>query len=122
MTDVLFIALRQFWSRRVFFGTQALPKNRETYVDDQNWQLTRPSGLTGLGAVAGLARLTGLTGGSDRSDRSKQSPSTTRDFYRFKSCNRISCGINPSHPINIKGQGIESIKSIQLLSFYFLLL
>ena len=27
MADV-FIALRQFWSRRVFFGTQALPKNR----------------------------------------------------------------------------------------------
>ena len=24
----VFIALRQFWSRRVFFGTQALPKNR----------------------------------------------------------------------------------------------
>ena len=24
----VFIALRQFWSRRVFFGTQVLPKNR----------------------------------------------------------------------------------------------
>ena len=36
MADV-FIALRQFWSRRVFFGTQALPKNRGAYVDDQNW-------------------------------------------------------------------------------------
>ena len=33
----VFIALRQFWSRRVFFGTQSLPKNREAYVDDQNW-------------------------------------------------------------------------------------
>ena len=29
MGDVLvIIVLRQFWSRRVFFGTQALPKNR----------------------------------------------------------------------------------------------
>jgi len=29
MADVLLIiALKQFWSRRVFFGTQALPKNR----------------------------------------------------------------------------------------------
>ena len=36
MADV-FIALRQFWSRRVFFGTQTLPKNRGAYVDDQNW-------------------------------------------------------------------------------------
>ena len=36
MADV-FIALRQFWSRRVFFGTQALPTNRGAYVDDQNW-------------------------------------------------------------------------------------
>ena len=33
MADV-FIALRQFWSRRVFFDTQALPKNRRAYVDD----------------------------------------------------------------------------------------
>jgi len=36
MADV-FIALRQFWSGRVFFGTQVLPKNRGAYVDDQNW-------------------------------------------------------------------------------------
>ena len=37
MADVLLIvALRQFWSREVFFGTQALPKNRGAYVDDQN--------------------------------------------------------------------------------------
>ena len=36
MADV-FIALKQFWSRRVLFGTQVLPKNRGAYVDDQNW-------------------------------------------------------------------------------------
>ena len=35
MADV-FIAHRQFWSRIVFFGMQVLPKNRRTYVDDQN--------------------------------------------------------------------------------------
>jgi hypothetical protein len=46
MADV-FIALRQFWSRRVFFGTQALPKNRGAYVDNQNWHSTIPTGLTG---------------------------------------------------------------------------
>ena len=38
MADV-FIALRQFWSRRVFFVTQTLPKNRGAYVDNQNWQI-----------------------------------------------------------------------------------
>ena len=46
MADV-FIALRQFWSRRVFFGTQVLPKNRGAYVDNQIWHLTKPTGLTG---------------------------------------------------------------------------
>ena len=61
--------------------------------------------LTSMSVVAGLAEPTGLTGGSDRSDRSKQSPSTTRDFYSFKSCNRLSCGIRPHHPINIKDHG-----------------
>ena len=35
---LLIIALRQFWYRGVFFGTQALPKNMGAYVDDQNWQ------------------------------------------------------------------------------------
>jgi hypothetical protein len=63
-------------------------------LDQPVWPVW-PSGLTDLGAVASLARPTCLTSGSDRSDRSKQSLSTTRDFYRFKSCNRISCGINP---------------------------
>ena len=48
MADVmLIIVLRQFWSRRVFFGTQLLSKNMGAYVDDQNWQQTRPTGLTG---------------------------------------------------------------------------
>jgi len=38
MADVvLIIALRQFWLRRMFFGKQALPKNRGAYVDSQNW-------------------------------------------------------------------------------------
>ena len=38
MADALLtIALRQFWFRILFFGTQALPKNRRVYVDDQNW-------------------------------------------------------------------------------------
>jgi hypothetical protein len=52
--------------------------------------------------VTGLARLIGLTGGSDWY---KWNPSTTRVFNRFRSCNRISCGISPPHPINIKGHG-----------------
>ena len=43
----VFIALRQFWSRRVFFGMQALLKNRGTYIDDQNWHSTIPTSLTG---------------------------------------------------------------------------
>src|SRR6185312_6672644 len=63
---------------------------------------------------------TGLTGRVDRSDRSKWNPSTTRDFNRFRSCNRISCGISPPHPINIKGDGllvIQSSKHKTLLSF-----
>ena len=39
MVDILLIiALIQFWFRRVFFGTQVLPKNMGAYVDDQNWQ------------------------------------------------------------------------------------
>ena len=37
MADVvLIIVIRQFWLRRIFFGKQALPKNRGAYVDDQN--------------------------------------------------------------------------------------
>ena len=44
---IFIIVLRQFWSRRVFFGTQALPKNRGAYVDNQNWHSTIPTGLTG---------------------------------------------------------------------------
>ena len=45
MADVfLIIALRQFWYRGVFFGTQALPTNKGAYVDDQNWQTS----LTGV--------------------------------------------------------------------------
>ena len=78
-----------------------------------------PTGQTGRLLPDRLQRLTGRV---DRSDRSKWNPSTTRDFNRFRSCNWISCGISPPHPINIKGHGrlgIQSIKSIQLLSFYF---
>ena len=64
MADVvLIIALRQFWLRRMFFGKQALPKNRGAYVDNQNWhQPVWPSGLTGRGTVA-------CTAETDRSDR-----------------------------------------------------
>ena len=37
MADVLlFIALRQFWFRRIFFGKQALPKKIAGYVESQN--------------------------------------------------------------------------------------
>ena len=64
------------------------------------------------------------TGRVDWSDRSKWNPSKTRDFNRFRSCNRISCGISPPHPINIKGHGrlehpIDQINTtfIFLLSF-----
>ena len=48
---------------------------------------------------------TSLTGGSDRSDRSRRSPTVIRVLNRFISVNRISCGISPPHPINIKGHG-----------------
>ena len=34
---MIIIALRQFWLKRMFFGKQALPKNRGAYVDSQNW-------------------------------------------------------------------------------------
>jgi len=43
-----------------------------------------------------------MTGGSNRSMRS---PSTIRKFYRFRSVNRIFCGVSLPHPINIKGHG-----------------
>jgi len=56
-------------------------------IDDQNWHqpvwLVCPNGLTSLLSVAGLA-------GADLSDRSMRSPSTIREFYRFRSANRIS--------------------------------
>ena len=66
MADViLIITFRQFWLRRMFFGKQALPKNRGAYVDSQNWHWpVWPSGLTGRGTMACLA-------GTDRSDRSR---------------------------------------------------
>ena len=48
---------------------------------------------------------TGLTGRVDGSDRSKWNLGTTRDFNRFRSCNRISCRISPPNPINIKCHG-----------------
>ena len=36
MADVLLIiVLRQIWSRGMFFGTQALPKNKGAYVDNR---------------------------------------------------------------------------------------
>ena len=34
---IFIIVLRQFWSRGLFFGMLASPKNRGAYVDDQNW-------------------------------------------------------------------------------------
>ena len=46
----------------------------------------------------------GLTGGSDRSDRSR-SPTVIRVLNRFRSVNRISCGVSLPHPINLKGHG-----------------
>ena len=86
---LLIIALRQFWYRGVFFGTQALPKNMGAYVDDQNWQ----TGLTGVRRRSDrLGFSCSRSDTTDRSDRSKQSPSTTRVFHRFRSYNRISYG------------------------------
>ena len=35
--QVLLIVSVQFWLGEVFLGTQALPKNRRSYVDTQNW-------------------------------------------------------------------------------------
>ena len=106
MADVLLIvALRQFWSREVFFGTQALPKNRGHMLTTKiGSNLNRPvspvcpGGRTGLG----VCRRSGMT---NRSDRSRRSPSTIRVLNRFRSVNRISCGVSLPHPINIKGHG-----------------
>jgi len=55
-----------------------------------------PGGLTGL-------RWCSFSGRADRSDRSMRSLSTIREFYRFRSVNRISWGVNLLHPINING-------------------
>jgi len=74
----------------------------------------RPGGLTGLDAVADLAR-------ADRSDRSMQSPSTIKNFYRFRSVKRISCGVRPPQPINIKGHSrlrISNRSKTYFLPFY----
>ena len=57
-----------------------------------------PGGLTGLG----VCRRSGMT---NRSDRSRRSPSTIRVLNRFRSVNRISCGVSLPHPININGHG-----------------
>ena len=67
MSDVvLIIALRQFWLRRIFFGKQALPKNRGAYVDNQNWHQpvwpVWPSGLTGMTERSDRSRRCGLSG------------------------------------------------------------
>jgi len=35
--QVLLIVSVQFWLGEIFLGTQALPRNREAYVDTQNW-------------------------------------------------------------------------------------
>ena len=71
MADVvLIIALRQFWLRRIFFGKQALPKNRGHILtakiginrSDRSYRAVlpvealwpvwqRPTGLTGLGGI-----------------------------------------------------------------------
>ena len=63
---IFIIVLRQFWSRGLFFGMLASPKNRGAYVDDQNWHWSNrsvwpvlESVLTGLHHVAGLATPTG---------------------------------------------------------------
>ena len=62
------------------------------HVDDQNWQ----TGLTGVRRRSDrLGFSCSRSDTTDRSDRSKQSPSTTRVFHRFRSCNRISCGASP---------------------------
>ena len=106
MADVLLIvALRQFWSREVFFGTLALPKNRGHMLTTKiGSNLNRPvwpvypGGLTCLD----VCRRSGMT---NRSDRSRRSPSTIRVLNRFRSVNRISCGVSLPHPINIKGHG-----------------
>jgi len=68
-------------------------------VDSQNWhQLVWPSSLTGRGTVACPAR-------TDRSDRSKEESESNKVFCRSRSVIGITCGINPPHPINIKGHG-----------------
>ena len=48
---------------------------------------------------------TGLTGRSDRSDPSRRNPTVIRVLNRFRSVNKISCGVSLPYPINIKGHG-----------------
>jgi len=71
------IVLRQFWSRGLFFGMQALPKNRGAYVDDQNCQ----TGLTGAHKWSDRSDLFQIRQSADRSD---WNPRTTRTFFRFR--------------------------------------
>ena len=55
------------------------------------------SGLTGLDHVAGLATPTGQTG--------LPGIRVQLELFVDLDLNRIFCGINPPHPINIKGHG-----------------
>ena len=82
MADVmLIIALRRFWLRRMFFGKQALPKNRghlltaKISTNRSEWAVWPVEALWPV--WQGLISLTGM---SDRSDRSRRSPSQIRIF------------------------------------------
>ena len=72
----------------------------------------------------GVYRRSGMT---NRSDRSKRSPSTIRVLNRFRSVNRISCGVSLPPPYKYKGsRPIEgttqsNLSKTHLLSFYLYL-
>jgi hypothetical protein len=83
----------------MFFSKQALPKNRGTYIESQNWH--QPVWCCNWSG----RRPTGLIGGSDRSDRSRRNPTIIRVLNRFRSVNKITCEVSFPHPINIKGHG-----------------
>ena len=111
MADALLIvALRQFWFRRMFFLASKL------YQKNRGYMLTAKIGINRSDRSDQAVWLvwccswsgrspTGLTGGSDRSDRFRRSPTVIRVLNRFRYINRISCGVNLPHPINIKGHG-----------------
>jgi len=48
MADKILSPLDNFGSKDCLLARKLCQKNRDAYVDDQNWQQIRPTSLTGL--------------------------------------------------------------------------